>query len=285
MSSLSRHGLVIFAMNLMVREPHHDKFIHYNKYMNQQTALKLNKINNEFYQIVAPFFDSSRQYNWDGWERAEFVSVFKGMDNLKILDLGCGNGRYLKLINNYKLIIINYEGLDSSKELLNKAKESCLVNEAKFENVDLLLDNWEKGREGKFNLVVAFGLLHHIPSEEFRKKFFERVFSVLEDGGYFVFTVWNFNGSERQKNKIADWSKVGIDEQEVDQNDYLLSWNRGVEAYRYAHAYTHKEIANLINNQELIITNYFKSDGKEGDLNTYYIVQKVGVEEHKKEKD
>jgi tRNA (uracil-5-)-methyltransferase TRM9 len=268
--------------------------------MNQQTALKFNKLNHEFYQKVALFFDSSRQYNWDGWEREELLKILEEIQPLKVLDLGCGNGRYLKTILNFEFKILNYDGIDSSDDLLKKARASTslmqfpLESNVGFHHQDLLLDNWEKGREGKFNLVVAFGLLHHIPSQELRLRFFERVFSVLEDGGYFVFTVWNFEGSERQKNKIADpnsptvmssLSRHGLTMEDLDPNDYLLSWNRGVEAIRYAHAYTHEEIQTSINNSMPYaqgisafggkINNYFRADGKEGDLNTYYIVQKA----------
>lgn len=70
--------------------------------MNQRTEQIL-YLNKKFYQSVAKDFSISRQKDWNGWDRAVQIAKNHLKEPLrkkgpKILDLGCGNGRFLKFM-------------------------------------------------------------------------------------------------------------------------------------------------------------------------------------------
>ena len=85
--------------------------------LSPETIHKLNAINLDFYNKTAWFFDNSRNYNWEGWDimlhrlgwrQAPTDSWLnylvcwlrlhsektKPNQELQVLELGCGNGRF-----------------------------------------------------------------------------------------------------------------------------------------------------------------------------------------------
>ena len=74
-------------------------------------------LNREFYEKHNESFDKSRSYGfWEGFEEIiEFLPKTP-----KILDLGCGNARFLKFLLEKNLLIFSYLGLDNSREFIQK---------------------------------------------------------------------------------------------------------------------------------------------------------------------
>ena len=69
--------------------------------MDQTTVKQLNEINLKFYSNLSEQFSESRDYYWKGWERLlqeEPLKEKKRKIPLKVLDVGCGNGRFGKFI-------------------------------------------------------------------------------------------------------------------------------------------------------------------------------------------
>lgn len=277
--------------------------------MNLETAKKLNSLNNNFYEVIGKYFNHSREYAWEGWDKmvrhgefGRFVakelpstlltpSSKEGQGILNVLELGCGNGRFLEFLLLQKNIILEkYTGLDASDFLLDRADERLKAldsTNAEFIKTDLLFDSWQDkltlSDDKRFNLITAFGLFHHIPSFEFRLKLFTQIHSLLARDGLFIFTTWQFKDVPRLSRRVVDLqsvagqeviSKFEIDIGNFEENDYILDWHKGFVAHRFSHYYTKPEVEKLCSSSSFEIVDTFEADGKEGNVNRYYIIQK-----------
>lgn len=263
--------------------------------MDKKTTKRLNKLNQRFYEMVGDDFSASRNYFWEGWEKClpYFTTLIsngltptkslsgKLSKRIKVLDVGCGNGRFAKFLIKSGFQI-EYLGIDSSKKLLNLAvgefdqRENREKNKAmsvKFERVDIL-----KGINvsGKFDLIVCFGVLHHIPGLENRRKFLEEMFNKLNTGGLLIVTNWRFLESEKLKVRLIAPESIGVDPSTLEENDYFLDWKRGKNAIRYCHNVTKEEMAELVSGiKNLTLAKTFLADSKSHNLNRYFIFTKI----------
>lgn len=197
------------------------------------------KLNNQFYQSVSKDFSKSRQKPWVGWGRAvnkieEYFDFKKNNSKktLRILDVGCGNGRFFSYIND-KLSYISYTGLDINNDLLEDAKNNCASNKrasAKYLKKDVIKDIDKI--KGSYDVVVGFGITHHIPDKDFRIKWFDSIINLTNkkpnkekfEKSVVVLSFWDFG------------EKPG---------DYLLSWDNKIDTPRYCHKYSDSEIKGI----------------------------------------
>lgn len=271
--------------------------------MNNETFNKILDINKTFYDEIAISFDQTRQYPWKGWERVldtmQIIASNKKNVPIKILDIACGNGRFLKYISDVNSFRFEYVGIDMNSKLLDQAKElqKKLINQdleqdnkylesmknAKFIQADVIGEieqiqeqinkNGKILEEGGFDFVTAFGITHHIPSTEFRKKWLLKLKELLKDEGIVVITLWNYNIDNRfkplQNKEITN--KLKVDIKELEDGDYFLGWKNG-EDYRYTHIYGVDEQRELVESSGLKTLEHFESDGKTGRTNKYLIL-------------
>lgn len=241
--------------------------------MENETILKLNNLNTDFYKTVALDFDDSRQFFWAGWQ--ELTKYFKDKKELKILDLGCGNGRFSQFLEQaLPDTKINYVGLDNNEKLLGFAKKNLENTSVNFslkqiDLIKLLLDNQEITEELNFDAIVSFGVFHHIPSFELRLKTLDYLKSKLKKDGVLIISLWQFMEFDRFKKKVIEYP-----DKDLENNDYILDWKRGERAYRYCHFINLKEQKKLIKNSKLKLINSLRADGKEKNVNQYLILQK-----------
>jgi len=135
----------------------------------------------ENYNLIAEEFSATRK---EIWEELEFL--FKDLkEGEKVLDLGCGNGRWYKV---FKEKGVDYFGVDNSEKLIQIAKEN--FPEAKFFVGDALNLPFP---ENFFDKIYSIALLHHIPSEEFRIKVLNEAKRVLKKRGILVLTCWKIH--------------------------------------------------------------------------------------------
>src|SRR3990167_2127758 len=94
--------------------------------MDKTTAEQIIQLNARFYAEVASSFSQTRQHAWRGWNKIAHVinTGFEPSSTIKVLDMGCGNGRFYGFLSQYKFDpIIEYYGVDYNDQLLQEAKQ------------------------------------------------------------------------------------------------------------------------------------------------------------------
>ncbi len=240
--------------------------------MNSTTAERLLAVNREFYNRFGDSFSATRQRLQPG--------VKKILDSIQaddsVLDLGCGNGNFLRELvrRGHKAALL---GVDFSLPLLRDAESAPGVE---FHAADLsqlsptrtmsvisnqwsVTDNW--------SLITCFATLHHIPSNEIRLNILRTVKKLLKPNGKFILSNWQFLNSAKLRSRIQPWDRVNINENDVDEGDYLLDWRSGGEGLRYVHQFSAEELLRLAEQAEMRVTDSFLSDGDGGNLGLYQI--------------
>ncbi len=238
--------------------------------MDSTTAERLLTINREFYNQFGDQFSATRQRLQPGVKKI-LETIW---EDVSVLDLGCGNGHFLRELSQrgHKAPLL---GVDFSLPLLRNAESSLGVE---FREADLSqlsptgtmsVTSDQSLITGHWSLITAFAVLHHIPSTEMRLDILKTVRKLLKEDGKFILSNWQFLNSEKLKSRIQPWDKVGINENDLDDGDYLLDWRSGGEGLRYAHHFTAEELLGLAEQVEMRVTDSFTSDGESGDLGLY----------------
>jgi len=227
--------------------------------MDKKTINQLNKLNTEFYLKTQVYFNRTRQFYWAGWQK--LLPHLK--KQIKLLDVGCGNGRLGKFLkeNNLK---IEYTGMDNNQYLLDEAKKD--LPKAKLINQDIYQE-WKL--KDKFEAIAILGVIHHVPGVENRIEMLKRAKKQLKPGGLLILSIWQFKNVERLKKKIV--KNHGL--KGLEKNDYILKWEKGVKAQRYCHFIDNQEIKRILGQLKMKLVDEFESDAKEGIGNKYIILK------------
>ena len=223
-------------------------------------------LNRQFYQTFAAPFSATRQHLQPGVKR-----ILDQMDGCaRILDLGCGNGglaRHLARQGHTG----HYTGLDFSSILLEQA---CRDQPAQFHflQADLASQEWDAPLQGeRFDFVLAFAVLHHIPGVALRQQILRQAGSLLAAGGRFIHSEWQFHNSPRLAKRIQPWEAVGLSPVDVDPGDTLLDWRQGGTGLRYVHHFSEAELEELASTTGFSVVESFLSDGENGRLGLYQV--------------
>lgn len=189
------------------------------------------------YNLLAENFSRTRQFTWDIEILSQYVS-----NGDTVLDLGCGNGRLIKVLKKYK---IKYFGLDISEKLIEIAKKQ--YPKYKFEVGDILSLPYS---DNFFDKVFAIRIFHHIPSEDFRLQALKEIKRVLKPKGLLILTVWNVWGSKYKINllRVLKYSILKIvRKSKLDFKDAFIPWWKvGEEVKRYFHFFTKGELKKIV---------------------------------------
>lgn len=197
-----------------------------------QYAKKLLNETSGVYNAIAEDFSRTRQYVWRGFEK--LAQYTKNGD--RVLDLGCGNGRLLDLLKDKE---INYTGIDSSKGLIEIAKER--YPGAEFLVGDALNLPFP---DNSFNRVFSIAVLHHIPSVELRLVFLAEAKRVLAPGGLLILTVWNLWQRRGWWPNIKYTFLKILGLSKLDFKDVLVPWAK--KHQRYFHCFSQKELKKAV---------------------------------------
>jgi len=234
--------------------------------MNSSTARQLLEINRKFYDQFGNHFSATRQRLQPGVKK--ILETIRADES--VLDLGCGNGNFLRdlIRRGHQAPLL---GVDFSLPLLRDAestpgvvfREADLSQLSVFSNQLLISDNW--------SLITTFATLHHIPSTEMRLDILRTVRKLIKEDGKFILSNWQFLNSAKLRTRIQPWDRVGINENDVDEGDYLLDWRSGGEGLRYAHQFSAEELSALADQAGMRVVDSFLSDGDGGNLGLYQV--------------
>lgn len=248
--------------------------------MQASTVAILDRINRDFYRDRAAEFSATRGRPWSGWDRlldlvAERSERPSNSTGSAILDLGCGNGRLLPRLMAKLGSEISYLGVDLSSPLLAQAASRGEAIEAAFVAADVVADPLAAlGARARFDLVTAFGLLHHVAGLDRRRKVLLEAARRLRPGGWLAVSFWQFGRLERFERRFMPWSELAgrdsIDESDLEPGDHLLAWGEA-GAVRYCHHASPDEADALMRGTGLVRVARFYADGKTGDLNLYHL--------------
>lgn len=251
--------------------------------MHSQTIQQLLTINREFYQTFASSFSQTRQRIQHG-----ILLILNDLSkNGNWLDLGCGNGA-LALEWDRQRRQGSYFGLDFSSGLLECACKTVTTIrmspnlQIDFTQADLTDEKWLlKVPELKWDGVLAFAVLHHIPGNSLRTQLLKQIHDILDENGKFIFSVWQFQHSPKLMERRIDWEQVGLSNADVEEGDTLLDWRanakdtHSVIGLRYVHLFTKEDLAELASSAGFQVIDEFSSDGFNGKLGYYQVWKKL----------
>jgi SAM-dependent methyltransferase len=212
--------------------------------LREETVEALRAVNRRFYQERASEFSRTRERPWSGW--AELLARVRGLlpERPRILDVGCGNGRFARFLESELGDDFDYCGVDESSLGLAEARKRLTGRS----NVTLVDGDFSTALpQGAFDLVVLFGVLHHVPGRSNRVGLLNRLQERLLPGGLLAFSVWRFAELPRFQKKIVPWEEfrrrtgIEIDEQDLETGDHILTWGGAPPAYRFCHAMSDAE--------------------------------------------
>lgn len=249
--------------------------------MDPKTVTKLNQLNQDFYQQIAESFDQTRQSAWKGWEQLipTLQQLVKNKNTFSVLDLGCGNGRFAEFLlkNSFKF---EYLGVDSNIKLLSIAQKKLNKNPkilfSQLDLVEIITTNQLQSKVShKYDLVVAFGVLHHIPSFKLRVQFIKTICELANNSNSrIVLTAWQFASEDRFNDKFIDPNIISLDSDSLEDNDFILGWQNQPNTYRYCHFVDQLEMEKIVKIAgNCSIENSFLADGKTEQLNRYFVLQ------------
>src|SRR4030066_1624453 len=200
--------------------------------MDKDFAKYLLKKTKQDYNLIAEDFSNRRRMIW---LEMQFLLDKYSLSGEKVLDLGCGSGRYFEY---FKGKNVSYFGIDNSEKLIEIAKSK--YPQVNFQVADCLSlpfsDNF-------FDKIFSIAVLHQIPSKDLRVQFLKEAKRVLKPGGSLFLTVWNFR---KLKEFFLIFKSIvlkllGLSK--LDVGDFLEPWSKKTK--RYYHYFTKNELIDL----------------------------------------
>ena len=217
----------------------------------------LDKVKNGYNQIAEDFSHTRHR----SWEEISFLFDYI-KPNDKVLDAGCGNGRYLPWIKQKNG---QYFGIDNSQELI-KIAQSRYQGES-FQMADVLALPFDNTF---FDKIYSIAVLHHIPSNELRQKFFQEAKRVLKPNGFLVLTVWKFKRwQERLLLFKYNISRV-LGKTGLEKNDLFLPWQKKIP--RYYHFFSQSELKKLARQAGFEVIKTGIARNPRGNRNNIYLI-------------
>jgi 2-polyprenyl-3-methyl-5-hydroxy-6-metoxy-1,4-benzoquinol methylase len=138
----------------------------------------------QYYPVVcgdSSFYESLQKFDWyyssHRWIYDEIMPFLR--HNYKLLEIGCGQGYFLKRARNY---VEECVGLELNEECVKKCTAEGLTV------YPLLIQDFSKDYNDYFDIVCFFEVLEHVPDT---RAFIEHSYKVLKKGGYLILSVPN----------------------------------------------------------------------------------------------
>ncbi len=212
--------------------------------MKERYAKILLEKNREGYNRIAQDFNRRRD-----WIPPDFEILERYINQgEKILDLGCGNGRFSEIVGDKA----NYYGVDVSEKLVEIAKK-------KYPNKNFLVSQPLTlfFKNNFFDKIFCLAVLHHLPSKKNRKDFLKEIKRILKPGGLLILTVWDLSSYPKAKSLLFKYTLLKlIGKTKLDFKDIFYPWknNEGeILIQRYIHIFSEKELKRLVKSAGFVI--------------------------------
>jgi ubiquinone/menaquinone biosynthesis C-methylase UbiE len=193
-----------------------------------KTEKQIKEINRKFFDLWAVTYDWGISKPWLYSLQKKAVSYIKLKKDLHILDIGCGTGDSLVLLNKLNKNLHLY-GLDISEKMLKRAdkklKEKAILKLGDVEKLPF--------KDNLFDYVITTEAFHHFPNPDlalkdifrvlkkngkliltditFKSNFIKRLFKLLEPGHVKIYTKEEFKELfARNKFKLIKQEKIGL---------------------------------------------------------------------------
>ncbi len=218
--------------------------------MDQKTRDNLLGLVESNYRTIADDFNTTRRK--EIWPEIRKVAE-KINNGDRVLDVGCGNGR---LLDAFKDKQIEYLGIDSSKELIQLARNN-------YPNEFLVGNLLELASvpNNNFDYIFCLAVLQHIPSRELRVQALQQMKSKLRQDGEIIISNWNMWAGKHRKLIYKFYFKKLFGNNKMDWGDIMFPWknSQGEEvSERYYHAFTTRELKSLAQKAKLTIIDSYK---------------------------
>lgn len=201
-----------------------------------------------FYDLMADEFDKTRVRLWPCVK--SYLDLFES--NSRVLDVGCGNGKYMNYRND-----IQMKGIDISQELVLICKRKGFdVIKGSMTSLPFI--------DNSFDGILCVASYHHLETDEDRKKTLNEFYRVLKKDALCFIEVWALEQETNNTNKNSNGFK---------EKSNMVKWTSiktGDIYYRYYNIYRKGQIESEIQELEprfLIIDGGYQKGN-------YYIILK-----------
>jgi ubiquinone/menaquinone biosynthesis C-methylase UbiE len=214
-----------------------------------------------FYNIQAEKFSQTRNKPWPEffYIKQEVEKLLQIREKIRVLELGCGDGRVFRYLNELFPGRIEYTGVDISEWLIKIAKENIKVNLptsnlqqiTKLPNfiVSDMLEFLEKQDQQSYDFVFAVASFQHIPTRWERLLILKNIYRILEYGGVVQMFNWSFSSwffKKYSKNILKAFLIWIISLWTRAINDIYIPWkDKDKTYYRYYHIFFLYELKRL----------------------------------------
>jgi len=221
------------------------------------------KKNNDFFENQEIKQDLESFYNSEAKKYAEtrkkfwheekvildaITPLFENKDKVRVLEFGCGSGRFATLLNQNFPDKFDYVWIDLSDELLSYASTA---------NPNLTFFQWDitklikKFDQESFDLIVWTSSFQHIPTNKERSFLMKNFYRLLDYDGMLLMTNWSLSKWFVKKHRKAVLKARFMSLIQFDRSksrDIMVPWTdtkTGKVYERYYHFFSLKELQSL----------------------------------------
>ncbi|MBR5137889.1 MAG: class I SAM-dependent methyltransferase [Clostridia bacterium] len=168
------------------------------------------------YRGFASVYDAL-MYDVDYPGLVEYINTLVPLEGAKVLDLGCGTGSVMTLLDKKHCHV---SGMDLSQEMVEMASEKCPDATVVVGDMSCAESYKQLPNAGEFDLVISMlDCMNYISSADLLKKAFENAYETLKSGGHILF---DMNTEYKLSQVLGDnfYYDVGDDECYLWENEY-----------------------------------------------------------------
>lgn len=213
---------------------------------------KMKKEIKDVYNNIANRYNESRKYKKGNayffnelMEMPTTLKMIGDVKNKKVLDLGCGPGRYAKILSDKKAKVI---GIDNSENLIEVAKKEAPKAEFIVGDVEKLPFS-----NNQFDVVISPLVIGHLKDWN---KVLKEVNRVLKKNGVFIFSITGPFSLAKEKKRIF-FKKIRLVKDYFNERIIYNFWSSGKKKHKIAHYHkTYGTIIRYLVNNRFMILDY-----------------------------